>query len=212
MRWHSLAALALGAGLAFAGPKSASADIISYTLTTANDTSAVGSGPYATVQVNLTSGTTATITFTASSDYSLVDSNIADVNVNAASWTIGTFSSTPSTTISDTGSGNVSTFGVFNQTTKEQNASTLLSTVSFVLTDTGGTWANAASVLTANANGFIAAAHVASAAQCILTPTACTGFVSVPGPLAGTGLPGLIVACGALIALARRRRDGLTHA
>src|SRR5262245_32441477 len=30
--------------------------------------------------------------------------------------------------------------------------------------------------------------------------------VSVPGPLAGAGLPGLVMACGGLLALARRRR------
>ena len=30
--------------------------------------------------------------------------------------------------------------------------------------------------------------------------------VSVPGPLAGAGLPGLVMACGGLIGLARRRR------
>jgi hypothetical protein len=31
--------------------------------------------------------------------------------------------------------------------------------------------------------------------------------VSVPGPIAGAGLPGLLFACGGLIALARRRRQ-----
>ena len=32
-------------------------------------------------------------------------------------------------------------------------------------------------------------------------------FLVVPGPLAGAGLPGLVMACGGLIALARRRRQ-----
>src|SRR5262245_51229172 len=43
----------------------------------------------------------------------------------------------------------------------------------------------------------------------VLAPNGNTGpvDVSVPGPLAGAGLPGLVMACGGLIGLARRRRQ-----
>jgi hypothetical protein len=147
------------------------ADIFSFDLDTGNAAISGYTGPYASVEVNRTSNTTATITFTSLTNsgniYLLGDGGSVGVNVNATSWTLGTITGTNSGTgftpgpYSDGGAGNEDGFGSFNQTINSFDGFTHSSdTISFLLTDTSGTWADAASVLTANDNDALAAAHI----------------------------------------------------
>jgi hypothetical protein len=203
------------AGAAFAlGAGNVAADSISYSLAFQNG-GISGSGPFGTVQVNLISGTTASIIFDATSPYVFVDSSAAAVNVNATSFTVTNIAFVPSSAScanSCTGSGTVDGFGAFNLTINQHGATSNPSTeISFDLTNNSGTWASAANVLLANANGSHVAAHMVNSAA----NTSCTGFVSdhagagggscttqVPIPAAawlfGSGLVGLI-------GIARRR-------
>ena len=128
-------------------------------------------GPYGHVSIILVNSTTATVTFTsltaAGNGYLMGDGASVAVNVNATSWTLGTitgsnggkgFSPGP---YSNGGSGNVDGFGVLNQTINSFDGFThSSSTISFTLTNTSGIWGSAASVLVANANGAMAAAHI----------------------------------------------------
>jgi hypothetical protein len=210
---------------------SAWADTVSFNLTTGNSAISGFPGPYATVTVNRTDSTHATITFDSLTGsggscpaggctYLFGDGGSVAVNVNATSWTLGTITGSNSGTgftpgpWSDAGAGNEDGFGSFNQTIDSFDGYTHSSTqISFTLTDTSGTWATAASVLTGNQEGLDAAAHIF---VCSGTGAACnastevalaTGFASTPGPILGGGLPGLVMACGGLVALARRRRQ-----
>ena len=121
----------------------------------------------------MTDATHAALTYTALTSgaftYKLGDPG---ANVNATTWTItGLPTAPPASALSDDGSANQDGFGIFNQTTKGQEgfASSVFSD-SFVLTNTSGTWANAAAVLTPSAQGWLAVAHlfVCSTSACTL--------------------------------------------
>jgi hypothetical protein len=189
--------LVLGVGMATAllAASQAKADITGFDIGEGNTAISGFPGPYAHVQVNLTDSTHATITFTslsaAGNIYLMGDGGTVAVNVNASSWTIGSFSASNAGTgftpgpLSDGGSGNQDGFGSFNQTVNSFDGFTHSSdSISFILTDTGGTWASAANVLTPNANGSEAATHifVTSSPANAANGALATGFAAVPEP------------------------------
>jgi hypothetical protein len=185
------------------GLQHAKADTIDYTLVTSNSSGTLGTGPFGTAQVDRTSSTMATITFTAASEYLFVDGGSVAVNVNANAWTIGSFTSNGEP-VSDDGAGNEDGFGSFNQKVSMKDSSNGASIISFVLTNTSGTWATAGTVLTGNGTlqDWLIAAHIQ-----IQDGTGNTGFAAGPGapgvPDGGTTVMLLGLALAAL-GMARR--------
>jgi hypothetical protein len=196
------------------GLQQAKADFV-FDLSTGNTAISGFAGPYAQVDVHLVSSTMATITFTSLTNsgniYLMGDGGTVGVNVNATTWTLGTITGSNAGTgftpgpYSNGGVGNEDGFGSFNQKITSFDGFTHSSdTVSFSLTDTSGTWANASAVLTGNADGNLAAAHIfvttfpANAANGALATGFASGFTHVSVPdggmtvmLLGAGLSGL---------------------
>jgi hypothetical protein len=157
--------------LAVLAPGAASADTFSFDLSAGNSAISGFTGPYAHVTITTTSSTTANVTFSSLTNsgkiYLMGGAQAVDLNVNAASFSVGTitesnsgtgFQMLPPPTL---GSGNADGWGSFNLTVNNFDGfGHSADNVSFTLTNTGGTWANAASVLAANGNGAIAAAHI----------------------------------------------------
>jgi VPDSG-CTERM motif len=205
--------------IAGVGLQQAKADTISFNLTVSN----FGfTGPYASVTVNRTSTTMATITFTSLTNsgniYLMGDGSTVALNVNATTFTCGTVTGsnagtgfTPGPYTTNIAAGQqVDGFGKFNFTIDSFDGYTHTSdNVSFTLTNTSGTWATASDVLKANANGSFAVSHifVTSSPANASNSALITGFAanggSVNTPDSGTTVMLLGAALGAL-GMARR--------
>ncbi len=200
---------------------SARADTITnYVLSSGNSALSGYPGPYANVLVNLTSDTTAIITFTGLSNptyqYLIGGAQAADLNVNAStfaangfSWTGGQTLSNPITAFSPEASptNNVDGFGKLNlQIDDNDGLKDAVSQLVFTLTNQSGTWSDSSSVLTPNSLGYYAAAHIYVVDK-LDGCNPATGFagVKVPEPstflLMGSGLLGL-----ALFGMSARRK------
>jgi hypothetical protein len=155
--------------------QNAKADFVSL-LNSPNDAISPYAGPYGTVTVHLVDADTATVTFTSLTNrgniYLFGDGSTAAVNVNATTFTITNITgsnagtgftnlATDYSVVNPPGSSNVDGHGSFNGVIDTFDGfKHAVDTLSFTLTNTGGTWADDASVLIANSDGFDAAAHI----------------------------------------------------
>ncbi len=189
----------------------ASADTISYNLTTLN----IGgfTGPYVNVEVNWTNSKTAVITFKSLTNggftYLLGDGSSVALNTNGTvdvtsianlnlTYTIGgNNTKTPSYSFGNP--GQVDGFGTFNFILDNVDGFTAaVTSVTFTLTNVSGTWASASDVLKAPTGGNLIAAHVYPW-DGKSTDAASTGYADqatvVPEPatmfLLGSGLIGV---------------------
>jgi hypothetical protein len=153
----------------------ARADLM-FNLDTGNSAISGFTGPYATVDVHLVDATHATVEFTSLTNsgniYLMGDGGSVAVNVNASSWNVTVPFTSPAAAsnagtgftpgpYSDGGSGNEDGFGSFNQTVNGFDGFThSADDVTIELENAGGTWAAANNVLTANPDGYLAAAHI----------------------------------------------------
>jgi hypothetical protein len=154
-----------------------------------------------------TTSLTCTFSIVAGSGELFIDSQAADINlsgtVTSASETFsGGSGAVTSSSITFNSPQNVDGLGSFNFTDDLHSGpggNPTVSTITFTITGTG-------LALLPNQFGNVFGAHIGEG--CTASACATTHFETpVPAPIVGAGLPGLVMACGGLVGLARRRRQ-----
>jgi hypothetical protein len=129
------------------------------------------------------------------------DLNVSGSNITAsATSTPGLFGTVGATITASVGSQQVDSVGTFNVTT-DLHASPGPPKADTITIEVKGT------NLVVDQTLF--AAHICLNGETTTNAGSCTStfFTNVPAPIVGAGLPGLVMACGGLVALARRRQQ-----